>query len=56
MAVRILDRSLSRLLREGRPSIGVRPGDELLVGVWMMQAGEDKIVAKRLKEVFEKKA
>jgi uncharacterized pyridoxal phosphate-dependent enzyme len=47
---------VSQRLREGTPSIGVRPGDELLVGVWMMEPGEDKIVARRLKEVFTKKA
>jgi L-seryl-tRNA(Ser) seleniumtransferase len=46
---------VSRKLREGTPSIGVRPGPELLVGVWMMEPGEDKVVAKRLREVFEKK-
>ena len=43
-------------LREGTPSIGVRPGDELLVGVWMMEPGEEKVVARRLREVFEKKS
>jgi uncharacterized pyridoxal phosphate-dependent enzyme len=47
---------VSRKLREGTPSIGVRPGDELLIGVWMMEPGEEKIVARRLREVFEKKA
>jgi uncharacterized pyridoxal phosphate-dependent enzyme len=47
---------VSRKLREGTPSIGVRPGQELLIGVWMMEPGEEKIVAKRLREVFEKKA
>lgn len=47
---------VSQKLREGTPSIGVRPGDELLVGVWMMQPGEEKVVARRLKEVFTKKA
>ena len=46
---------VSQKLREGTPSIGVRPGDELLVGVWMMQPGEEKIVARRLKDVFTKK-
>jgi uncharacterized pyridoxal phosphate-dependent enzyme len=45
-----------RLLREGEPSIGVRSENEsLVVGVWMMRAGEDKIVAKRLRQVLEKK-
>ncbi|MBA2353462.1 MAG: aminotransferase class V-fold PLP-dependent enzyme [Acidobacteria bacterium] len=47
---------LSRMLREGTPSIGVRPGDELLIGVWMMRPGEAEVVAKRLKEVLEKKS
>ena len=55
-AAGITGQEVSRKLREGTPSIGVRPGDELLVGVWMMQPGEEKIVARRLREVFEKKA
>lgn len=46
---------VSRQLRDGTPSIGVRPGDELMVGVWMMRDGEAEIVAKRLREVLEKK-
>jgi L-seryl-tRNA(Ser) seleniumtransferase len=52
----ITGQEVSRKLREGTPSIGVRPGDELLIGVWMMEPGEDKVVARRLREVFEKKA
>lgn len=47
---------VSRRLREGNPSIGVRPGEELLVGVWMMKPGEEKIVATRLREVLTTKA
>ncbi len=47
---------VSRRLREGTPSIGVRPGRELMVGVWMMKDGDAEIVAKRLKEELEKKA
>jgi L-seryl-tRNA(Ser) seleniumtransferase len=47
---------VSRRLREGTPSIGVRPGRELMVGVWMMKDGEAEIVARRLKEELEKKA
>jgi len=47
---------ISRLLRDGTPSIGVRPGNELLIGVWMMNPGEEKIVAQRLREVITKKA
>jgi hypothetical protein len=27
-----------------------------VVGVWMMQPGEDKVVARRLRQVLEKKA
>src|SRR5206468_7962058 len=34
-------------LREGEPSIGIRSeGNALVIGVWMMQAGEDKVVAR----------
>ena len=55
-AAGITGQEISRKLREGTPSIGVRPGDELLIGVWMMQPGEDVVVARRLREVFEKKA
>lgn len=44
-------------LRAGEPSIGARAeGDSLVVGVWMMRAGEDKIVARRLREVLEKRS
>jgi L-seryl-tRNA(Ser) seleniumtransferase len=44
-----------KALRDGEPSIGTRSeGDALVVGIWMMQPGEDKIVARRLREVLEK--
>ena len=44
-------------LRAGEPSIGTRSeGDALVIGVWMMQPGEDKIVARRLREVLQTKA
>jgi D-glucosaminate-6-phosphate ammonia-lyase len=52
----ITGQEISKQLRDGTPSIGVRPGDELLIGVWMMQPGEDVVVARRLKEVLTKKA
>jgi L-seryl-tRNA(Ser) seleniumtransferase len=43
-------------LRDGEPSIGTRSeGDALIVGVWMMRPGEDKIVARRLRETLEAK-
>jgi uncharacterized pyridoxal phosphate-dependent enzyme len=52
----ITGQEISKRMRDGTPSIGVRPGDELLIGVWMMQPGEDVVVARRLKEVLTKKA
>jgi D-glucosaminate-6-phosphate ammonia-lyase len=47
---------VARLLRDGTPSIRIRPGREVVVGVWMMRPGEHKKVAKRLREVLEKKS
>jgi L-seryl-tRNA(Ser) seleniumtransferase len=44
-------------LRAGEPSIGTRSeGDALVIGVWMMRPGEAKIVARRLREVLEKRS
>jgi L-seryl-tRNA(Ser) seleniumtransferase len=44
-------------LRDGEPSIGIRSdGSTLVVGVWMMQPGEEALVARRLRQVLEKKA
>jgi L-seryl-tRNA(Ser) seleniumtransferase len=44
-------------LRAGEPSIGTRSeGDALVIGVWMMRPGEEKIVAQRLREVLEKRS
>jgi uncharacterized pyridoxal phosphate-dependent enzyme len=41
-------------LRAGEPSIGTRTeGDAVVIGVWMMQPGEEKIVARRLRDVLE---
>jgi L-seryl-tRNA(Ser) seleniumtransferase len=46
-----------KALRDGEPSIGTRSeGDALVIGVWMMQPGEDKVVARRLREVLEKRS
>jgi hypothetical protein len=46
-----------KLLREGEPRIEVRPSDGNLpmleVAVWMLQSGEHRIVAQRLREVLE---
>jgi L-seryl-tRNA(Ser) seleniumtransferase len=46
-----------KALREGEPSIEVVPGSraELIVGVWMMQPGDDRIVARRIREILSKK-
>jgi L-seryl-tRNA(Ser) seleniumtransferase len=44
-------------MRDGEPSIAIRSeGPALVIGVWMMRPGEDKIVAKRLRQVLETKA
>jgi L-seryl-tRNA(Ser) seleniumtransferase len=44
-------------MRDGEPSIGIRSEkNTLVIGVWMMEPGEDKIVARRLRQVLEKKA
>jgi L-seryl-tRNA(Ser) seleniumtransferase len=41
-------------LREGDPSIEVVPGGrrELVIGVWMMQPGDEKIVAERVRQIL----
>ncbi len=44
------------VLRDGEPSIAIRSEeDALVIGVWMMRNGEEKIVARRLKEALERK-
>src|SRR5688572_11830013 len=46
-----------RALRDGEPSIATRSeGEAIVVGVWMMRSGEEKVVARRLKEVLERKS
>jgi L-seryl-tRNA(Ser) seleniumtransferase len=41
-------------LRSGEPSIEVNPGSrrELVVGVWMMEPGEDAIVGQRIRQIL----
>ena len=39
-----------------RRSPSAREGPALVIGVWMMRPGEDKVVARRLRQVLEKKA
>src|SRR5437867_13441474 len=43
-----------KALRAGEPSIGTRSeGNALVIGVWMMQPGDEKVVARRLRQVLE---
>jgi hypothetical protein len=41
-------------LREGKPSIEVPPGSRypLVIGVWMMQPGDDVIVGRRIRDIL----
>ena len=42
-----------KALRDGDPSIGTRAENgAIVIGVWMMRPGEDKIVARRLRQVL----
>ena len=45
---------VARQLREGEPGIEVSPSSRrrLGIGVWMMEPGEDAIVARRIREIF----
>jgi L-seryl-tRNA(Ser) seleniumtransferase len=48
----------ARQLREAEPSIEPLPGgrDELGLGVWIMQPGDEKIVARRIREILRSAA
>jgi L-seryl-tRNA(Ser) seleniumtransferase len=47
--------AIVRAMQDGEPSIAIRSeGESLIIGVWMMQAGEEKIVARRLRQELEK--
>ncbi len=43
-----------RKLRDGKPSIEVNPGSrqQLVIGVWMMEPGEDAIVGERIRTIL----
>jgi len=48
--------SVVQAMRDGEPSIGIRAEDDtIVVGVWMMRPGEDQVVARRLRQVLERK-
>ncbi len=56
-AVGISANDVVKALKDGEPSIGTRnEGPALVIGVWMMRPGEEKIVARRLKQVLEQPA
>jgi D-glucosaminate-6-phosphate ammonia-lyase len=52
--VKITPREAAQKLREGEPSIELRPGsrDALEVAVWMMQPGDAQVVGRRIREVL----
>jgi uncharacterized pyridoxal phosphate-dependent enzyme len=54
-SVKVTPSEVVKRLREGDPSIELRPGakDALEVAVWMLQPGEAQIVAKRIREVLK---
>jgi uncharacterized pyridoxal phosphate-dependent enzyme len=54
-SVKVTPTEAVKRLREGEPSIELRPGakDALEVAVWMLQPGEAQIVAKRIREVLK---
>ncbi|WP_373511080.1 aminotransferase class V-fold PLP-dependent enzyme [Persicitalea sp.] len=56
--IKLDTKGLQEKLRNGTPSIEVVSGGENAIGMtaWMLQPGEDKIVAKRLKEELQKAA
>jgi L-seryl-tRNA(Ser) seleniumtransferase len=53
--VKLTPRQVAQQLREGEPSIEVRPGsrEALEIAVWMMQPGEAQIVGRRIREVLK---
>lgn len=65
--VKITGREVMQKMREGKPRIEINPGtggapasaglpggeNTVIVGVWMLQAGEDVVVGKRLREVLQ---
>ena len=49
--------AIVRALQDGEPSIAIRAeADALVVGVWMMQPGEEKVVGRRLRQELERRA
>jgi seryl-tRNA(Sec) selenium transferase len=43
-----------KAMQDGEPSIAIRSeGESLVIGVWMMRPGEEKIVARRLRQELD---
>jgi L-seryl-tRNA(Ser) seleniumtransferase len=53
---RLSPSDMAKQLRDGQPSIEVNPGTgrQLVIGVWMMEPGEDAIVAERVRAILAK--
>ena len=53
-SMRLTVRDAIKRLREGEPSIEVRPNTDegLELGVWLLEPGEAEIVARRLRQVL----
>jgi L-seryl-tRNA(Ser) seleniumtransferase len=54
-ALNVTAADVVKRLREGEPCIEIRPGaskGRIEVAVWMLQPGEEKVVARRVREVF----
>jgi L-seryl-tRNA(Ser) seleniumtransferase len=51
---RLTASDMAKQLRDGKPSIEVNPstGRHLVIGVWMMEPGEDAIVAERVRAIL----
>jgi L-seryl-tRNA(Ser) seleniumtransferase len=45
---------MAEKLRDGEPSIEVNPGSrrQLVIGVWMMEPGEEKVVGERIRQIL----
>jgi uncharacterized pyridoxal phosphate-dependent enzyme len=52
-AQRMTAEAVVKALRDGEPSIGTRSeANALVIGIWMMRPGEEKVVARRLRDVL----
>jgi len=55
-AIRVTVPEMIRKLREGEPSIEVRPStaEGLEMGVWMLKPGEAETVARRVRDILKR--